>query len=80
MTIHPEAQHRAQEELDHVVGRERLPDFSDQESLPYINALLKEVLRWFPILPLGVPHLATCEDEYQGLRIPKDTVIFPNIW
>lgn len=36
---------KAQEEIDRVVGRERLPDFSDRESLPYLDALLEEVFR-----------------------------------
>lgn len=36
---------KAQEEIDRVVGNERLPDFNDRESLPYVNALLEEVYR-----------------------------------
>lgn len=36
---------RAQEEIDAVVGRDRLPDFADRDSLPYTNALLEEVYR-----------------------------------
>jgi cytochrome P450 len=42
---HPEVQKKAQEEIDSVVGPDRLPDFSDKENLPYVNAVLKEVLR-----------------------------------
>lgn len=45
MAAHPEAQRKAQHEIDSVVGLHRLPDFSDKESLPYVNAMLKEVLR-----------------------------------
>lgn len=45
MILYPEAQRKAQEELDRVVGRDRLPEFSDEESLPYITAMMKEVLR-----------------------------------
>jgi len=71
---------KAQDELDRVVGRERLPDFSDQEDLPYISALIKEVLRWFPIIPLGVPHVNIIDDEYKGMHIPKGSVISPNVW
>jgi cytochrome P450 len=43
--IHPEVQKKAQEEIDSVIGPDRLPDFSDQDKLPYVNAVLKEVLR-----------------------------------
>ena len=53
MTIHPEVVARGQDELDRVVGRDRLPEFSDREKLPYIEAILKEVLRWEPSLPLS---------------------------
>jgi cytochrome P450 len=80
MVSHPEVQRKAQAELDRVVGRQRLPDFSDMENLPYINAIVKEVIRWFPIVPLGIPHAATAEDEYRGMRIPKGSAIFPNLW
>ena len=46
MVLHPEVQQRAREELDRVVGRDRLPDFTDRDSLPYITAITKEVLRY----------------------------------
>ena len=42
----PEVQRRAQEEIDSVVGRDRLPEFSDVERLPYLCAVMKEALRW----------------------------------
>jgi cytochrome P450 len=80
MVENPEVQHRAQKELDRVIGRDRLPDFSDKESLPYMFALYQEVLRWAPILPLGVAHGAIREDEYKGMRIPAGSIIFANIW
>ncbi|EKM75602.1 hypothetical protein AGABI1DRAFT_79771 [Agaricus bisporus var. burnettii JB137-S8] len=80
MAAHPEAQRKAQQEIDSVVGLHRLPDFSDKESLPYVNAMLKEVLRWNPIIPLGVPHLTTDVDEYEGYHIPKDCVVMANAY
>lgn len=55
MAMFPEVQKMAQAELDTVIGRERLPDFNDSESLPYINAVVKETLRWQPVLPVGEP-------------------------
>jgi cytochrome P450 len=80
MLSFPESQKKAQEELDQVIGRYRLPDFSDRESLPYINAVIKEVLRWFPNVPLGLPHAASEEGEYKGMRIPKGSLIIFNAW
>ena len=54
MILYPEVQRKAQTEIDQVVGNSRLPDFSDQDVLPYVQAVLKEVLRWHPVAPLGV--------------------------
>ena len=51
--MYPEVQRKAQEELDAVVGRGRLPTFDDLESLVYIQAIVKEILRWHPVGPLG---------------------------
>ena len=48
MVLHPEAFKRAQEELDRVIGRSRLPDFEDRGSLPYLDCILSEVLRCVP--------------------------------
>jgi cytochrome P450 len=53
MLAYPETQARAQAELDAVVGRSRLPTFADYPSLPYIRAILREVLRWRPTAPLS---------------------------
>ncbi|KAI0350845.1 O-methylsterigmatocystin oxidoreductase [Trametes cingulata] len=80
MAQFPEAQKKAQAELDAVVGPDRLPDFSDRDSLPYVNALIKEVFRWHSIVPLGIWHRAIEEDEYKGYRIPAGCVLVPNAW
>ena len=53
MCTHPLAQQAAQAELDRVIGNDRLPTISDRAQLPYIEALIKEVLRWSPIAPMG---------------------------
>jgi len=80
MIAFPEVQRRAQEELDAVVGRDRPPTFSDAPRLPYVHAIIKEVLRWRPIAPLGVSHVATEEDWYEGMYIPKGAICSPNLW
>ena len=79
MLAYPEVQTRAQAELDEVVGRARPPTFADVPSLPYIRAMAKEALRWSPVAPLGVPHASTEDDWYDGMFIPKGTIIFPNM-
>jgi cytochrome P450 len=53
MTLFPDAQHKAQDEIDHVVGSDRLPNLADRDSLPYVDALVSEVLRWRPVIPTG---------------------------
>ena len=53
MTLYPEIQKKAQAELDAVVGQDRLPESEDRDSLPYINAICLELLRWLPVGPLG---------------------------
>ena len=53
MVLYPEVQAKAKAELDAVVGSERLPCFNDRDSLSYINAVWKEVLRWHSVAPLG---------------------------
>ncbi|KAF8885508.1 cytochrome P450 [Infundibulicybe gibba] len=52
MVLYPDAQRRAQEELDTYVGTGRLPIIDDREDLPFVNAVMKEVMRWHPWLPL----------------------------
>ena len=66
MLAYPETQKRAQAELDSVVGRDRVPTFSDFEHLPYIRAMVKETLRWRPIDPVGLPHRVIQDDWYKG--------------
>ena len=45
MVTHPETAERAHEEIDRVIGNERLPDFNDRNSMPYVNCILKEIYR-----------------------------------
>ncbi|KIM59146.1 hypothetical protein SCLCIDRAFT_126574 [Scleroderma citrinum Foug A] len=71
MTLYPEVQVRAQEEIDRVVGRDHLPDFGDRDNLPYVEAILMETLRWHPIAPLGLPHTTTKDDVFDGMYIPR---------
>ncbi|KAJ8518596.1 hypothetical protein ONZ45_g4351 [Pleurotus djamor] len=71
---------KAQAEIDRVIGPNRLPDFEDESSLPYISAIVKETLRWRPITPIAIPHLSTHDDIYKGYHIPADTTIIPNAW
>ena len=52
MALYPEVQKKTQAEIDAAVGPHRLPDFGDRPSLPYVNAIVKELVRWHLVLPL----------------------------
>ncbi|KAF8719237.1 hypothetical protein AX14_011281 [Amanita brunnescens Koide BX004] len=71
MALHPSVQKRVQDEIDKVVGRGRLPTFSDRASLPHVDAVLRETLRWRLVAPLAIPHTAVKDDIYKGFYIPK---------
>lgn len=72
MSLYPDVQKRAQEEIDRVVGTSRLPTFADRENLPYVEAMLTEALRWHQVTPLALPHKTEEDDIYQGYWFPKD--------
>lgn len=81
MLLYPEAQRKAQAELDAVVGEDRYPDLDDMQNLPYLRACIKETLRWMPTAPLGaVPHATTEDDYYEGYFIPRHTSVVLNTW
>ncbi|KAJ6466260.1 cytochrome P450 [Mycena sanguinolenta] len=71
MALYPEIQKKAQTEIDTVIGAGRLPEFEDRPSLPFVEALYREVMRWKPVTPLGVAHASTEDDVYNGYFIPK---------
>ena len=75
IVMFPTVQRKAQEELDLVVGADRLPTIGDLRSLPYVQAIYMETLRWAPVLPLAVPHRAILADEYEGYHIPAGSVV-----
>jgi len=80
MVLNPKVMRKAQEELDRVVDKGRLPDFSDRENLPYTDALVKELLRWNPPLPIAIPSRAIQDDVYRGYLIPAGATVVQNVW
>ncbi|KAF5331769.1 hypothetical protein D9758_016643 [Tetrapyrgos nigripes] len=84
LSHHPEIQVKAQEELDRVLGSTanatQLPDFSDRGSLPYVEAVFRELMRMYPGVPLGIPHCSVADDVYEGYFIPKGTTVVGNAW
>jgi cytochrome P450 len=80
MTLFPEAQAAAQAELDAVVGPARLPTLADRAQLPYLGALLTELLRWAPVAPQALPHAANADGTFRGHFIPKGAIVIANVW
>ncbi|KAG6836101.1 hypothetical protein H0H93_011374 [Arthromyces matolae] len=80
MALHPEAAKKAQEEIDRVIGNDRLPTYEDRPHLPYVEALASEVLRWHAVAPIGVVHRCSEDDIHDGYLIPKGALIITNIW
>ncbi|EIM84314.1 cytochrome P450 [Stereum hirsutum FP-91666 SS1] len=80
MALCPEAQRKAQAEIDSVIGNDRLPEFSDIDTLPYVKALTEEVWRWRIVGPLGFPHKLTEDDVFGDYFIPKGSTVIGNIW
>ncbi|KAL6650233.1 hypothetical protein ACP70R_009158 [Stipagrostis hirtigluma subsp. patula] len=70
----------ASEELDRVVGRDRLVSERDLPHLPYIEAILKETMRVHPAAPVLAPHVAHEDVSMGGYDIPAGTTVFINVW
>ena len=71
---------KATEEIDRVIGKDRLVEERDIPQLPYINAIMKETMRKHPVAVLLAPHLALEDCNIAGYEIRKGTRIFINTW
>ncbi|KAJ5780204.1 hypothetical protein N7457_005364 [Penicillium paradoxum] len=80
MALFPDTQRKAQQELDAVLGPNQIPKLQDRERLPYMDALIKEVFRWHPVVPVSLPHTSIEDDTFEGYFIPKGAAIIANIW
>jgi cytochrome P450 len=79
MVTHPEIQAKAASEIHRAIGPDRLPNLDDAVNLPYIEALIKELHRYHPAVPL-LTRSAAASDVYEGLFIPQNAWILTNIW
>ncbi|KAJ7187845.1 putative monooxygenase [Mycena filopes] len=80
MMLNPTIQEKARKELDEVIGQDRLPTIADKGSLPYMRSLMTEVFRWHQAIPLGIPHALIRDDIYEGMYLPKGSLMIPNVW
>ncbi|XP_075721410.1 cytochrome P450 2C20-like [Rhipicephalus microplus] len=76
----PELQRRVQQEIDEVIGSERLPTWDDRRHMPYTLACSWEIHRWKPAPPLGMPREANKDVLVDNFIIPRGTVVIFNLW
>ncbi|XP_074657359.1 cytochrome P450 2E1-like [Tubulanus polymorphus] len=79
MCANPEVQNKVQEEIDSVIGRDRLPSIEDKLKMPYTDAVILEILRVGTLVTL-VPHRATETTTLRGYTVKKDTLVLANLW
>ncbi|XP_028959896.1 cytochrome P450 CYP736A12-like [Malus domestica] len=77
---HPKVMKRLQEELQSVIGMDRMVEESDLPKLDYLSMVVKESLRLHPVAPLLVPHQSMEDITVDGYHIPKKSRVFINIW
>lgn len=61
-------------------GVDPLCDAADEQKCIYVNALAREALRYFTVMPLNLPRVSIRDVEYEGMIIPKGTTIYMNAW
>ncbi|KAJ7716789.1 cytochrome P450 [Mycena olivaceomarginata] len=63
MELYPTTMRNTQDEINQVFNSDTLPNFTKIQELPYYTALIKEVIRWSPVVPLSVPHYTDTDNQ-----------------
>ncbi|KAL3513070.1 hypothetical protein ACH5RR_025787 [Cinchona calisaya] len=71
---------QAQEELDTIVGPDRLVTEADLTQLTFLQAIIKETFRLHPSTPLSLPRMAAESCEINGYFVPKGSTLLVNVW
>ncbi|XP_036590320.1 cytochrome P450 2C23-like [Trichosurus vulpecula] len=74
---HPEVQAKIHEEIDRVIGPNRVPSITDRQDMPYMDAVVHEMQRFIDLLPLNLPREVVRDTQFQQYVLPKGTTIFP---
>lgn len=78
MCVYPDTQRKIQEELEREIGPDRLPHYDDREKLPYLQAVILELMRFKHFAPFGLPHQTLENTQLLGYNIPKNTQVLIN--
>lgn len=77
---HPDVLEKARKEIDDQIGHERLVQETDLPNLPYIQCIVNETLRLFPVAPLLVPHEPSEDCTIGGFDVARGTMVLVNAW
>ncbi|TXG55847.1 hypothetical protein EZV62_017160 [Acer yangbiense] len=77
---HPAVLKKAKAEVDNYVGHDRLVDEADLAKLPYIQSIVNETLRLYPVAPLLAPHESSDDTTIGGYHVPRQTMLMVNAW
>ncbi|GBN99748.1 Cytochrome P450 2U1 [Araneus ventricosus] len=78
--VHQDVQKKVQEEIDNVIGMDRLPSWDEHDKMPYTAATIMELMRWRTIVPINVLRYTLFDTELNGYYIPKNSYVLANLW
>ncbi|KAK8546632.1 hypothetical protein V6N12_027408 [Hibiscus sabdariffa] len=77
---HPQVLRRAKAEIDREIGEENLMDESDVPKLKYLQSIVLETLRLYPVAPLLLPHMPSSDCSIGGYNVPRGAIVLINAW
>uniref|UniRef100_A0A1B0DCH2 Uncharacterized protein n=1 Tax=Phlebotomus papatasi TaxID=29031 RepID=A0A1B0DCH2_PHLPP len=80
LLLQPEILTKMQAEIDEVVGRGRLPELDDRINLPYVEATVREIMRFETLVPSSIPHKALVDCKFMGYDIPEGAFVIPGLY
>ncbi|CAL1262529.1 unnamed protein product [Larinioides sclopetarius] len=80
MAARQDIQKKVQQEIDNVIGTERLPSWDDHKKMPFTEATIMELMRWRTIVPINILRYTLWDTELNGFFIPKDSYVLANLW